>query len=568
MKAVVGVLLTLLGMAAVAASVVAAVLSKYAAAAWARELARRGVVEPLLLQPPLWALVAIGVAGLAALTLGSSDGFTEKKLTVSESHGSARFSKLQEVREQGYGQLGVPLCMEESAQYSRTLTQFGLGWKLRKMAPIIATSDLHTLVEGPAGSGKDECIVLPTLLTDVSRSYVVNDPKGLAFARSAGYRDLFSKVLRFAPSESCSAQYNPLLEIPVGTDREVQEAERIASALTASAAAEEMSSHIYLSIGELLLTAGILYVMNRDGAGPRSLPEVLNVLTSAPGKEDKLVQRICESLPADAKLVGSSLRTLAEDQRMLQAAFTTVVDVLKFCRMPTVAKAISGSDFRARDLSQREQLVTLYMVFPFRDKNVLRPLARLMYDSLLAHHRDERNHDTVYLLNEFDSLGKISAIPQGITEQREQGVRFVLCLQSEAQLFAQYGKDAATTIVDNCRSRVTLGVSGQFAAKNASERLGKATLVRPRTTQAVSKKGLLESTVTNTRGEGEQARELRTPDEVRVTPGDRCLVELPGVRPYLGVRLFRYAIPELMKRSLLQLAPEQATGRPMLRRVV
>jgi type IV secretion system protein VirD4 len=549
MRATIGILLNLFGPLALLVGGIVSACVRFAPAFWERSMLRHGVASEWLLHPPLWAALGLLAAGVVAIAIGGQDSFTLKKTAESTSHGSARFSTTQEVRDAGYGQVGVPLCMEQSAKYVRFETEFGFGWVLRTASPTIANRDLHTLVEGPAGSGKDECVVLPALLTDVTRSYVVNDPKGLAYERSAGYRSIYTVVKRFAPSELGSARYNPLLEIPIGTDREVAEAERIASSLAHSAASEEMSSRIYLSIGELLLTAGILYVVNRPKTEPCSLPAVLDVLTSMPGNEDKLVTRLCAGLPADARLVAGSLRTLAEDDRMLQAAFTTVVDVLKFCRMPTVAAAISGSDFLASDLSQREKCMTLYAVFPFRDKNILRPLARLFFDSLLSHHRDAREHDTVYLLNELESLGKISAIPEGITEQREQGVRFVLCVQSEQQLFSVYGEYAAKTILDNCRARVTLGVSGQNAAENASKRLGKATLVRPRQTQAVSRKSLLETTVTNTKGEGEQARELRTPDEIRMIDADKVLVELPGVRPYLGTRMFRYAMPELKRRS-------------------
>jgi type IV secretion system protein VirD4 len=525
---------------------------------WQHMLTHNHVHALWFYDPPIMFVAGGCLLGVAITVLGMMSKAEWQSTKESTSHGSARFATTKELRRKNYKDKGIPLCMEDTASYlSVELPDGRLGWQLERESKAIATADYHVFVEGPAGAGKDQCIVYPTLLQDIERSYVINDPKGKAYEMTAGYRSAYSVVFRFAPSEPTSARYNPLLEIPVGTYREVPEATRIASALVQSAAAEEMSSRIYLKLCELLMTAAILHAVNLPKRSDRTLPNVLRILTSCQGRDGKqeLVHNLCKNLPKSADLVASNLHELAEDQRMLQSAFTTTLDVLGFCTNPMVANAISDSDFVASDLTQRKQLMSLYLVFPFRDKNILRPLVRLVMDTLLAHHRDERKHDTVYLLNELDSLGKITAIPEGITEQREQGVRFILCAQSSSQIYATYGKDAAITILNNCRVRVTLGISGQDAAEDASKRMGKATLVRPRQTQAVSRKGLLESTVTNTKGEGEQAREFMTPDEVKIISDDKVLVELPGVRPYLGVRFFQYAMPELLRRSKIPAPP-------------
>lgn len=518
---------------------------------WGLTLWQRGVRSELLLQPPLWAAIAVCAAGVALIVVGLNDPHDPTKSTKeSTSHGSARMATTAELRAKGYGELGVKLCMEESARVIQVPSANGAPvWRVEKPAPAIATSLLHTLVEGPTGSGKDVSIVVPTMVTDVGRSCVCLDPKGRTYELTSGFRSAFSAVFRFAPSEEASARYNPLAEIPMGSAREATEAERIASVLVGSAAREEMSSRIYLKSSELLLSCAILHVMNRRPKAEHNLPGVYRFLIDRNREKQDIVREMIKNPARYAVMAADSVAELAEDNRMLQGAFTTVLDVLSFCRMPLVNEAISGSDFVASDLSQREAPTTVYLVIPFRDADILRPLMRLMLDGLLAHHTVQRRHDTLYMLNEFASLGNIPSISRGVGELREFGVQLALFIQSEGQLYSNYGKEDARTLLDNCRARVTLGVSGQEAAEAASDRLGKATIVRPRQTQAVSRRSFFDTTVTNTKGEGEQARQLMTPDEVRSMDEDKLLIDLPALRTYVGKRFVYYAMPELLRRT-------------------
>lgn len=516
---------------------------------WERTLRQNGVTQGWILSPsPIVAGLILGT-GVVLLALFGGSTSAYKFTKSSTSHGSARYSTTQEVRAKGFWTQGIVLGMESGA-IVREVSENGKKPRLvvDVAAPLIAAAEHHVLVEGPPGAGKDECVILPTLLTDVSRSYVVLDPKGTTYRLTAGYRSMFSVVKRFAPCDPHSDGYNPLAEVAIGTPREVTDVKGIAEVLVGSAAAEDKGSHIYLSSCGTLLTAAILYLLNRAAPELWNLPAVLDLLTSSKDQK-QIVKRICADPPKSARISMNSLATLAEDGRMLMGAFTTALDVLQFCQMPLVAKAISRSEFVASDLSQRDRCLSLYLEFPFRDADILRPLARLVLNGLLNHHTDERKHNTTYLLNELPSLGNIAAIPRGLAERREHGVQLGVFVQSESQLFAAYGKDAATSILDSCQARLTLGVTGQNAAENASARLGKTTLVRPRHTMAVSEKSWFERTTTNTVGEGEQAREFMTPDEVRAMDGTDLLIDLPGLRTYRGKRAARYSMPKLNQRS-------------------
>jgi len=436
-------------------------------------------------------------------------------------------------------------------------------WSVPREAPFVCAIDGHLLIEGFTGSGKDESIIKPTLLTDVSRSYVVSDPKGKTYKQTAGYRYKYQDVSRFAPCSPDTDCLNPLDFIVAGSESVVEDVEEIAAEMVGSTAAEKQDSHIYLEVAELLLTATMLNVLHHAPEGQRHMPECLRRLT-VPGKTNQ--QRlwdICDQPIPGAELVLNSARELAADKKMCQGAFTTALGTLKFCRIPSVARAISRSDFKPSDLSNGRNPRTLYLEFPFRRAKILRPLARLVLYALQSHHTEDRKWDTCYLLNEMASFGNIASLVNGVAELREFGVQFAFFIQSEGQLFLHYGKDAAQTIMDNCPNRVTLGVAGQKSAEALRDRMGKTTIVRPRQTKAISRRSILETTETNTEGEAEQARELVTSDEAKAQSSIYVTVEFPYSRPYLGKRAVAYAQPELIRR--MHCSPPQSRQLRLLR---
>lgn len=532
-------------------------------AVWESTMLSNGWHWPWLLHPsPVHACVIL-VVGVVAVALASNAGEPYKYTKESTSHGSARFATTEEVRAKGHESSGVTLCMEDTAEVEPACGPDGRpGWSVIIAAAIIATKWFHVLVEGPTGGGKGESIVLPSLLRDVGRSYVVLDAKdGELYRQSAGYRSVYNHIRRFAPMERGSARFNPLLTIPVGDVNEVTEAERIANVLCGAVKDERDSSFFYSESAQPLLAAGILFVLHNRTGIDRSLPGVSRLIGGTQAQKS-VVDMICAGLPAVAGELKGALARLKDDGKTLTSAFTTCLNALKFCRMPLVAEAISGSDFEPSALSQGTAPLTLYLTFPFKYSDVLRPLARLMLNILLNHHQVERKFDTVYMLDEFASLGVIPALVRGIGEIRGFGVQLVLMVQSEADLYV-YGKEGARRLIDNCRVRVALSLAGQEAVEGASARLGKTTLIRPRQTRAVSEKSVFEKTTTNTVGEGEQARELMTADEVRSMNDATVLVDLPGLRTYAGKRLVRYSMPVLNQRS--QIPPPVTRS---LRRVV
>jgi type IV secretion system protein VirD4 len=522
---------------------------------WARLVLARGFRAEWLLHPPHTFLTGATITCFIAMIVAAKAAqAATKSSTVNVSHGSAREATIVEVRAKGNGRSGVVLCMEADAKLQERLAANGKPeWRILRTAPMICTPHYHVFIEGPTGGGKGVSAIEPTLLNDPARSHVVLDPKGGNWDKTAGFLSAFGHAARFAPTEAVTVRINPLLTVPLGKAREVIEAERIAQVLCGAVKDERDSSYFYSENAQPLLTAAFLHVLHNREGRDRSLPGANRLLLQRAALPN-ILEQIRTGLPPSAESLGDVLYSMSHDERALKNVFTTCRNALKFCRLDPVAEALSGmrSDsnlVEPEDLSWGRAPLHLYLVLPFRDSDILRPLTRMLLNLLLSsHHQLGPRHQTCYVLDEFPSVGRIPALVRGIREIREYGVQLVLAAQSESDVHGIYEEDGPS-IIANCRARTFLSLAGQENLENLSAILGKATIVSERQTQAVSRRGFLQSTVTDTSGVGQHARELYTPDELRALGEDCAVVVLPGLRPYIGKRPVRYAHPEFRRRA-------------------
>ena len=539
---------------------------------WVEQLWKHGVRSFWILEPDPRLAICVLSAGVLLSIIGNLA--YRKPLEESVSHGSARFATTEELRKFGYSEAavdwwtrfkiglalatyphvnGVVLGQEDTAVLQMSLGKSGSpALKVKKSAPLVVVREHHVAIEGPPGSGKDVSIAIPALWYDVGRSVVVLDPKGNQYKRTARARGVHSVVRCFAPIDPDSDQFNLLCRIPVGTPYEISEVDQLSNALLSVAKDDKDPSTFYSTAAQPLLTAAIIYVLHNKKAAAKTLPAAFDII-NAPGEPKDIALRICAGLPKHASVLKDQLETLANDKRIIQSMFTTCTTKLNFCSLPTVRAAISGSDFVPSDLFDRDVPCSLYLVTPFKYADTLRPLMKAVLNILIGSHSEKRNFDTCYYLNEFPSLGPVPAIPRAAAEIREYGVQFAFFWQSEGQILATYGKEAGQAILDVCRARVMLGVTGRLAAENATAMIGKGTVVRERETTAVSKKNIFETTHTKTHGVGEQAREKMTPDEVRTIGPDKLLIWLPYLHAYVAKRCVSYSQPRFRKALSLSM---------------
>ena len=131
------------------------------------------------------------------------------------------------------------------------------------------------------------------------------------------------------------------------------------------------------------------------------------------------------------------------------------------------------------------------------------------------------------LLDEFANIGQIPKFDKLIATIRSREISASIILQSQSQLKTIY-KDAAETILGNCDSMLFLGGKESTTLKEISETLGKETIDLYNTSDT---RGQSRSYGLNFQKTG---KELMSRDELAVMDGDKCILQLRGVRPFLS----------------------------------
>ena len=131
------------------------------------------------------------------------------------------------------------------------------------------------------------------------------------------------------------------------------------------------------------------------------------------------------------------------------------------------------------------------------------------------------------LLDEFANIGQIPKFDKLIATIRSREISASIILQSQSQLKTIY-KGAAETILGNCDSMLFLGGKESTTLKEISETLGKETIDLYNTSDT---RGQSRSYGLNYQKTG---KELMSRDELAVMDGDKCILQLRGVRPFLS----------------------------------
>ena len=223
----------------------------------------------------LWGIVGFGFFVLLMIL---------KKKKVLDSHGSARWADMDDVKKMGLldgkGLDGEGVILGRSPDGKHLLQHDGPE---------------HISLLAPTRSGKGVCTIIPTLLT-WKFSMIITDIKGENWAITSGYRKtkLGSKVLKFEPASQnqSSVKYNPLNEIRVRTKSEMQDTQMIADMLVDPDGKGQMDH--WAKTGHALLVGTIThlnYVFRMEGRGIPSLADVASFL-SRPDKtfEDSLTE--------------------------------------------------------------------------------------------------------------------------------------------------------------------------------------------------------------------------------------------------------------------------------------
>lgn len=181
-----------------------------------------------------------------------------------------------------------------------------------------------------------------------------------------------------------------------------------------------------------------------------------------------------------------------------------------------------------------DQRTALFIIISDTD-DTFNFVVAMMYSqlfNLLCDRADDVHHGRLpyhvrILADEFANIGQIPKFDKLIATIRSREISASIILQSQSQLKTIY-KDAAETILGNCDTMLFLGGKESSTLKEISETLGKETIDLYNTSDT---RGQSRSYGLNYQKTG---KELMSRDELAVMDGNKCILQLRGVRPFFS----------------------------------
>ena len=397
--------------------------------------------------------------------------------------------------------------------------------------------NLNCCVIGSSGSGKTRFWLTPQLLQAHS-SYVVVDPKGgvLAqvgsFLQRQGYKIKVFNSIDF----SKSMHYNPLSYIKNEAD-----ILKFVNTLIANTRGDGKEADPFWSKAETLLYCALLaYIIFEGPEEDRNINTLVDMISGMEVKEDD------ESFMNAVDYMFKGLQKRKPDCFAVKqyvkyrlASGKTAKSILISCGarlaafdIPQLRENMSYDELELDRMGDRKTATFLIISDTDQTYNFIVALAFSQMFNLLCERADNVHggrlpHHVRVLWDEAANTGQVPNLEKLVAVIRSREVSLCLLYQAQSQCKAIY-KDNAETILGNMDSVIFLGGREHTTIKEFSEALGKATISMQTESRT---RGQSESYGQNVQRLG---RELMAPDELITMDGNKCILQLRGLRPFLS----------------------------------
>lgn len=454
-------------------------------------------------------------------------GKNAKKFRHNEEYGSARWGKPEDIEP----------FVDEKFENNVILSQTErITMSSRPSEPKYARNK-NVLVVGGSGSGKTRFFIKPNLL-QMHSSYVLTDPKGtliqevgMAFLRK-GYKIKVFNTINF----SKSMRYNPFEYIH--SEKDIL---KLVTTLIANTKGEGKGGDEFWEKAEkLLYTALIGYIYYEAPKEEQNFATLLEFLNSMEVREDDESFKNAVDIMFD-ELAAKKPEHFAVRQyaKYRLAAGKTAKSILVSCGARLAAFDIA----ELREITKYDELeldkigdekTILFLIMSDNDAtfNFLISMVYSQLFNLLCEKADD-----VYggrlpvhvrcLIDEACNIGQIPNLEKLMATIRSREISAALVIQAKSQLKSIY-KDNADTIIGNCDSQIFLGGSEQTTLRDLNTLLGKETIDLYTTGES---RGTSENHNTTYQ---KKEHDLMSIDELAVMDGNKCIVQVRGVRPFLS----------------------------------
>lgn len=378
----------------------------------------------------------------------------------------------------------------------------------------------NALVIGGTGTGKSSIVLVPSLFS-MQSSFVVHDPSGELYSKTAGYlseQGYDVRILNFA-KPNISAGYNPLARIYSSSD-----VQKVSSMLVDSTVGNKSKDPFWntQAVALIAILIGLLRLMDEKYLNLHNVRLLLNMLGGDPDTVDNLFSRL-----ADDHLFSEYKAFLAYDDKVVNGVIATAKASLQIFSDPAVSTVTAFDDFDFEDF--RYKKVALFIQNSVADQKYYSVLTSILFEQffsyILSRFPGKNENDIFLLIDEASSL-HFPTLSLAIANVRKHRAGIMLLLQDYNQLINQYGKSDAEAIRSNCFAKMYFTGQSLETSRDLEQTLGKFEFIDEKEHKVI--------------------RPLMTNDEIRTMKSDRALIicgnQLPvmaKLRPYYKNREFR-----------------------------
>lgn len=471
-------------------------------------------------QTPRFLLIFTGLYAVIVLAASSE----HRNTRPGEEHGSARWGNAKELNRRYRDTQGPNLLMTRNIRIGVD------GYKHKH--------NTNVLVVGGSGTGKTRTYAVPNVL-EAGCSMVITDPKGEILRKTGGFLKRAGYEVRVFDllTPDASFCYNPFRY--VRDDKEVLQL--ITNLIQNTTPPHAQSSDPFWEKSETaLLQALMLYLLHEAPPEEQNFGMVMELLGSAQVKEkdenfesplDILFERLAMRDPESIAVKQYGIYKQAAGKTAKSILVSVGVRLAAF-NLPQIARLTMTDELHLDDLGERR--VALFCCIPDSDKS-LNYLVGMVYTQLIQTlfyqadrvHRGRLPVPVHCLMDEFPNISlPKDSFQSALATMRSRGIFCSIIVQNIAQLKSMY-KDSWESLVGLCDEFLYLGGNEQGTHKYVSELIGKETV---ETTSRSLSRGRSGSSSTSHQ---QTARDLMTPDEVRLLSNDKALLFVRGERPVM-----------------------------------
>lgn len=456
---------------------------------------------------------------------------TEKNYRRREEHGSAKWGEAHSINRRYQAK------PEEANKILTQNVRIGFDGHVHRR-------NLNVLVVGGAGAGKTRFYAMPNILQanrDTKFSMVVLDPKGGTLRSCGNYlvsQGYDVRVLDLINLDR-SHCYNPFVYLE--SDDDVQ---RLTTNIIKNTTPKgsQTTDPFWDQAASMLLKALVFYLFYEAPPEEQNFPMVMDMIRAGDVKEndndyesplDILFAELEERDPEHIALKYYRSYHSGAAQTLKSIQISLMARLEKF-NLPSLAAITQTDEMRLRELGEKPGAI--FALIPDNDQSynfiigmLYTQLFQQLYRCADFEHGGRLPYHVHFIMDEFANVCLPDSFDSLLATMRSREISVSIILQNLAQLKALFDKKWES-IVGNCDEFLYLGGNEQSTHKYVSELLGKETIDTNSYGHNKGRNGHF------TKNDQVQARDLMTPDEVRMLDNRYGILFIRGEYPVMDLK--------------------------------